>query len=123
MRNIELKGVSAGESQEGHGVQELNVVLEAVQLLLDPHGEPQRRFNSFAQFFYFEIFGNMRLKIREKELNVIYRMASPIHNGTLKMFVTARMNELSMFHFMKFYYFQLGFLYKKRLTDICSLKQ
>ena len=71
MRNIELKGVAAGESQEAHGVQELNVVVEAVQLLLDLHGEPQRRFNLFAQFFYFEILGNIRLKIREKDLNVI----------------------------------------------------
>ena len=71
MRNIELKGVTAGESQEAHGVQELNVVVDAVQLLLDLHGEPQRRFNSFAQFFYFEILGNIRLKIREKDLNVI----------------------------------------------------
>ena len=64
MRNIELKVVTAGKSREVHGVQELNIVLEAVQLLLDPRGEPQRRFNSFAQFFYVEYLGNMRLKIR-----------------------------------------------------------
>ena len=55
MRNIELKEVTAGKSQEVHGVQELNIVLEAVQLLLDPRGEPQRRFNSFAQFFILNI--------------------------------------------------------------------